>query len=174
MSFHLPCSLEVKTMSQKTKTTTSDLVMGVILLIFGLYLIIDALGMKIYNSFLDAPGFFPFILGIVFSGFGVTMLVTSLMNGGVKEAQKTFKADNLARLILNDRTKRVMVLLAIMVFYIFILIGRINFTIATFAYLFITFFYLKSATLIKNIIISLLTALIISGVFKYLFIIPLP
>ena len=53
-------------MSQKTKTTTSDLVMGVILLLFGIYLVIDALGMKIYNSFLDAPGFFPFILGMFF------------------------------------------------------------------------------------------------------------
>jgi len=161
-------------MSQKIKTATSDLVMGVILFIFGLYLIIDALGMKIYNSFLDAPGFFPFILGIVFVGFGVTMLVTSLMNDGAKEAQKTFKLDNLAKLFLSNETKRVVVLLAIMVFYIFILIGRINFTVATFIYLFVTFFYLKSTTLIKNIIISLLTALIISGIFKYLFIIPLP
>ena len=174
MIFHLPCSLEVKIMSQKIKTATSDLVMGVILFIFGLYLIIDALGMKIYNSFLDAPGFFPFILGIVFVGFGVTMLVTSLMNDGAKEAQKTFKLDNLAKLFLSNETKRVVVLLAIMVFYIFILIGRINFTVATFIYLFVTFFYLKSTTLIKNIIISLLTALIISGIFKYLFIIPLP
>lgn len=161
-------------MSQKIKTTTSDLVMGVILFLFGLYLIIDALGMKIYNSFLDAPGFFPFILGIVFVGFGVTMLVTTLMNDGAKEAQKTFKLDNLAFLFLSNETKRVVVLLAIMVFYIFILIGRINFTAATFIYLFVTFFYLKSTTLIKNIIISLLTALIISGIFKYLFIIPLP
>jgi hypothetical protein len=161
-------------MSQKTKTTTSDLVMGVILLLFGIYLVIDALGMKIYNSFLDAPGFFPFILGIVFIGFGVTMLVTSIRSGGVKEAQKTFESNNLAKLFLSNETKRVIILLAIMVFYIFILIGRINFTVATFIYLFVTFFYLKSTTLIKNIIISLLTALIISGIFKYLFIIPLP
>ena len=161
-------------MSQLKKTTTSDLVMSILLFAFGVFLIVESLGMKVYNSFLDAPGFFPFILGIIFIVFGMVMLLTALRGGSVDAAKKTFRKDTLAVLFLNPQTKRVVILSFFMVVYIFGLIGRVHFSIATFLYLFVTFLYLKSTTLVKNIIISALSALSISAVFQYVFKIPLP
>ncbi|NLE15907.1 MAG: hypothetical protein GX626_08555, partial [Spirochaetales bacterium] len=77
-------------MSQLKKTTTSDLVMGVLLIAFGIFLIVESLGMKVYNTFLDAPGFFPLILGIIFIVFGLVMLVGALRGGSIEAAKDTF------------------------------------------------------------------------------------
>jgi len=161
-------------MSQLKKTTTSDLVMGVLLFAFGIFLIVESLGMKVYNTFLDAPGFFPLILGIIFSAFGLVMFIGSLRGGSVAAAKNTFTKATLTTLFLNPQSKRVVILSFFMVVYIFGLIGRVHFAIATFLYLFVTFFYLKSTTLVKNIIISAISALVISAVFQYVFKIPLP
>lgn len=161
-------------MSNSKKTTTSDLIMGVILMVFGVYLIVVSLGMKVYNSFLDAPGFFPFILGIIFIVFGLVMLIGSLRGGSVEAAKSTFHKDSLIALFLSPQSKRVVILSFLMMVYIYGLIGRVHFSIATFLYLVSTFWYLKSTTWIKNIIISLLSAVLISAIFQYAFKIPLP
>ena len=161
-------------MSQKVKTTTSDLVMGILLTIFGIYLIVEALGMKVFNTFLDAPGFFPLLLGIIFIVFGILMLVGSVRGGSVHAAKETYRKENLIAQFFNPQSKRVVILAFFMVVYIYGLIGRIHFTIATVLYLFVTFLYLKSTTLVKNIITSVVAALLISGVFQYVFKIPLP
>lgn len=161
-------------MSQLKKTTTSDLVMGVLLFAFGIFLIVESLGMKVYNTFLDAPGFFPLILGIIFIVFGLVMFIGALRGGSVAAAKNTFTKATLTTLFLNPQSKRVVILSFFMVVYIFGLIGRVHFAIATFLYLFVTFFYLKSTTLVKNIIISAISALVIGAVFQYVFKIPLP
>ncbi|MDD3058989.1 MAG: tripartite tricarboxylate transporter TctB family protein [Sphaerochaeta sp.] len=161
-------------MSQKLKTTTSDLIMGILMLAFGIYLIVASLNMKVYSTFLDAPGFFPLILGIIFILFSLVMVIGALRGGSVDEVRKTFRKDSLAAMFLSSQAKRVVILSFFMVVYIYGLIGRVHFAIATVIYLFVTFWYLKSTTLVKNIIISVLSALIISAVFQYAFRIPLP
>lgn len=161
-------------MSQTQKTTTSDLIMGILMLVFGIYLIFASLNMKVYSTFLDAPGFFPLILGIIFILFSLVMLVGALRGGSIEDAKKTFHKERLAALFLSSQAKRVFILSFFMVVYIYGLIGRVHFAIATVIYLFATFWYLKSTTLLKSIIISVLSALIISAVFQYAFRIPLP
>lgn len=161
-------------MSNSKKTTTSDLIMGGILMAFGIYLIVASLSMKVYNSFLDAPGFFPFILGIIFSLFGIVMLIGSIRGGSVGAAKDTFHKDSLIAIFLSPQAKRVVILSFLMMVYIYVLIGRIHFSIATFLYLVATFWYLKSTTWVKNIIISVLSAVLISAIFQYAFKIPLP
>jgi hypothetical protein len=161
-------------MSQTKKTTTSDLIMGILMLVFGIYLIFASLNMKVYSTFLDAPGFFPLILGIIFILFSIIMLIGALKGGSIEDAKKTFHKESLAALFLSSQAKRVFILSFFMVVYIYGLIGRVHFAIATVIYLFATFWYLKSTTLLKSIIISVLSALIISAVFQYAFRIPLP
>jgi len=161
-------------MSDKSKRSTSDLIMGVILTVFGVYLGVEALGMRVYNTFLDAPGFFPLILGIIFVTFGLVMFISALLAGSVEAAKETFSKENLLSILLDSQTKRVIILSFFMIVYIYGLIGRVHFTLATFLYLIVTFLYLKSTTLIKSVIISVVSALLISAVFQYLFKIPLP
>ncbi len=161
-------------MSEKTKSSASDLIMGIILILFSVYLAISALGMRIYNTFLDAPGFFPLILSIIFFIFGLVMVISAVRSGSVKATKKAFSKNNLITVLLDSQTKRVIILSFFMVVYIYGLIGRVHFTLATFLYLIATFLYLKSTTLVKSAIISIVSALLISAVFQYLFNIPLP
>jgi hypothetical protein len=51
-------------MEETKRIAAADLVMGVLLVIFGGYLIEASLKMKVYRTFLDAPGFFPLLLDV--------------------------------------------------------------------------------------------------------------
>ena len=161
-------------MIKTERMAAADLVMGIFLIIFGGIVIWSSLNMKIYKTFLDAPGFFPFILGIIFIGLGIIMALSSLRRKGYEQIKQGIKNINFSRLFKNIQFPRVIILIALMAFYIFVLVDRIHFTIATTIYLFLTLYYLKSTSLIKIIIISVATAFLISTFFTEFFEIPLP
>ena len=52
---------------KKNRNAAKDLFCGLLLVLFGIYVIIASLNMKVYNTFIDAPGFFPTIIGAVLS-----------------------------------------------------------------------------------------------------------
>ncbi len=161
-------------MDKTNKMAAADLIMGIFLIIFGGLVILSSLNMKIYKTFLDAPGFFPFILGIIFIFLGLIMTLSSLRRKGYEQVKQGLNNFNLSYLFQNVQFRRVMILIMLMIIYIFILIDRINFTLATSLYLFATLYYLKSANLIKIIIISITTAFLISIFFTEFFQVPLP
>ncbi len=161
-------------MEETKRIAAADLVMGVLLVIFGGYLIESSLKMKVYRTFLDAPGFFPLLLGCIFIILGGMMTFTAIKRRGFHHLKRTFSGETFGALFRNAKFKRVMVLTGLMVVYIFGLIGRIHFTIATVIYLFLTFLFLKSTSIIKITIISVVTSLAISSLFTRVFHIPLP
>jgi len=161
-------------MIKTDKMAAADLVMGIFLIIFGGLVVLSSLNMKIYKTFLDAPGFFPFILGILFIGLGMMMTSSSLRRKGYGQVKQGLKNFNPGYLFKSIQFQRVMILIILMVLYIFVLIDRVHFTLATALYLFFTLYYLKSASLIKIIVISIATAFIISTFFTKFFQIPLP
>jgi len=161
-------------MKETNKFGAADLIMGVMLILFGGYLICASLSMKVYKTFLDAPGFFPLLLGIIFIVLGTMMVVSAIRRKGYAQIKQIFTRNNFTKIFKSIRFRRVMILITLMVIYIFILIGRVHFTLATAIYLFLTLFYLKSTTIIKIVLISIITSLAISGVFTIFFHIPLP
>lgn len=161
-------------MAKTNKMAAADSIMGIFLIIFGGLVTLSSLKMKIYRTFLDAPGFFPFILGIIFVILGIMMTLSSLQRKGHEQVKQSIKHFNLTHLFQSEQFRRVMILIILMMIYIFILIGRINFTLATALYLFFTLYYLKSTNLIKITIISIATAFIISVLFTEFFRVPLP
>jgi len=172
--FCLFLSVVVYEMEKTDKMAVADLIMGIFLIIFGGFVILSSLNMKIYKTFLDAPGFFPFILGIIFVVLGSIMVLSSLRRKGYEQMKSGLKNFKLTSLFKSIKLKRVMTLITFMIIYIFVLIDRINFTLATALYLFFTLYYLKSASLMKIIIISVTTSLLISAFFTRFFHIPLP
>jgi hypothetical protein len=161
-------------MIKTERMAAADLIMGILLVIFGGIVIWSSLNMKIYKTFLDAPGFFPFILGIIFIGLGILMTFSALQRKGYEKLTHGIKKFNISNLLQSVQFKRVIILIVLMVFYIFVLVDRIHFTIATTIYLFLTLYYLISTSLIKIIIISVATAFLISTFFTEFFEIPLP
>ena len=158
----------------KEKDMTGDIIMGFLLMGTGVAIAIVALGMKVFRSFLDSPGFFPLILGCIFVLLGAALTFPALKKVGFSTIKVTFSKSNLQEFLKNDKTLRVTIILALMYAYVYILIGRINFTVATSIYLFLTMLYIKSTKWWMALIISIVASLAISIVFKYGFRIPLP
>lgn len=161
-------------MEKTDKYSAADLVMGILLIMAGIAVIYSSLQMKVYKTFLDAPGFFPLILGIIFNILGLLMIVSAARRKGHLHVFDIFSPLRFKAVIESIEFRRVSVLIFLMVVYIFVLIGRVHFTLATFLYLFFTFLFLKSTSVIKNLAISLVTALLVSALFTEIFSIPLP
>ena len=160
--------------NEVNKNSAADLIMSFLLIISGGLIIFAALGMKVYKTFLDAPGFFPLILGVIFIVLGMFMLFSSIKRKGHEQMSAVFSKDSLKKFFTHDQFKRVMILIALMVIYIFGLIGRMHFAIATAIYLFFTLLYLRSSSIVKIIIISILSGVLICVVFTTFFNAPLP
>lgn len=156
------------------KKAVGDFIVGLLLLIGGIYVMIASLNMKVFKHFNDAPGFFPFFLGGVLAFLGIVLALQSYKKGALPAMKDVFSKESLKRFAKDDRTLRTVVLTLMMIAYIYILIGRMHFAIATMLYFISTMMYLKSAKWWKTLIISAISTLFICVVFQYGFRIPLP
>lgn len=129
---------------KKTRNAAKDLVFGVLLVIFSVYIIISSFQMKYFKTFFDGAGFFPLIIGCVLLALGAVLTFIGIKSGGFAELKGVFTAAFLKNFFTNNRTVRVLILLAMMAVYVYILLGTIPFIWATTLYLFVTFVYLKA------------------------------
>ena len=151
---------------QKGRNAAKDLATGVILTLFGIYVIIASLNMKVYNTFIDAPGFFPLIIGVIITVLGALLAFIGIKAGGVAELKEVCTGTFMKAFFTDDRTLRVLILFGMMVIYIFVLIGRIHFIISSSIYLIATFLYLKAC---KHWWMSIVIAVVASTVVYYAF-----
>ena len=151
---------------QKPRNAAKDLVCGILLVLFGIYVVVDSLNMKVYNTFIDAPGFFPTIVGSVIIVLGAVLAFIGLKLGGTGELKQILKAEWLKSFFTSDRTIRVLILLAMMAVYIHILLGRMHFIIATSIYLIANFLYLRAT---KQWWVGVIIAVVMSAAVYFAF-----
>ena len=129
---------------KKNRNAAKDLFCGVLLVLFGIYVVIASLNMKVYNTFLDTPGFFPTIVGAAIAILGAVLAFIGFKLGGAAQLKEVFSGEYLSKFIRSDSTIRVVILVAMMFVYIWVLLGRVHFIIATSIYLIANFLYLKA------------------------------
>jgi hypothetical protein len=151
---------------KKNRNAAKDLFCGILLVLFGIYIVVTSLGMKVYNTFIDAPGFFPTIVGAVIILLGGLLAFTGAKLGGFKELKEICNAEFLKAFFTSDSTIRVVILVAMMAVYIYILLGRVHFIIATSVYLIANFLYLRAT---KQWWLSILIAVAMSAIVYYAF-----
>jgi len=160
---------------KKARNAAKDLFCGVLLVLFGIYVIIDSLNMKVYNTFIDAPGFFPTLIGAVLVLLGGILAFIGFKLGGARELKEVFSGAFIKEFITSDSTIRVVILVAMMVVYIYVLLGRVHFIIATSIYLIANFLYLKATKQWwLGIIIAVAMSVIVYYAFKLGFGISMP
>ena len=130
--------------NKKNREPALDVVFGLFLIIFGIYIIITSLGLKYFNSFIDGAGFFPSIIGACLLAFGIVLLYTAIKLGGIAQLKEVLNAEGVKAFVKNDATIRVVILIAMMVIYMFVLIGNIHFIAATSLYIFANYMYLDA------------------------------
>ena len=151
---------------KKERNAAKDFVSGIVIVLLGIFILVDALHMKIYNTFLDAPGFFPAIVGGVIIVLGAVLAFIGFKLGGARELKEVLSGPYLKKFITGDATVRVLILIAMMVIYIWGLLGRIHFIIATSIYLIANFLYLKAT---KYWWLSIIIAVAMSAIVYYAF-----
>jgi len=151
---------------KKNRNAAKDFASGILLVLFGIYIIIESLNMKVYNTFIDAPGFFPLIIGIVLTILGAILALIGFRTGGAGELKEVLTGKFLKAFATDETTIRVLILLAMMAVYIYVLVGRMHFILATSIYLIANFLYLKA---VKRWWISIIIAVVASVVIYYAF-----
>lgn len=160
---------------KKNRNAAKDLFCGALLVLFGIYVVIASLNMKVYNTFLDAPGFFPTIVGAAIAILGGVLAFIGFKLGGAGQLKEVFSGEYLSQFIRSDSTIRVVILVAMMFVYIWILLGRVHFIIATSIYLIANFLYLKATKQWwMGIIIAVAMSIIVYYAFKLGFGINMP
>ena len=153
-------------MEKKKRNAAKDMVAGILLVIFGIYIAVQALNMKVYNTFFDGPGFFPLIVGVVIAVLGAIVAFIGIRLGGMRELKEVLSGTALKQFITGEETIRVLILIAMMVVYIYVLLGRMHFIISTSIYLCANFLYLKA---MKQWWMSIIVAVVASAITFYAF-----
>ena len=160
---------------RKQRNAAKDFVSGILLVLVGILIVVDALHLKIYNTFIDAPGFFPTIVGSIIALLGAVLAFIGWKLGGAGELKEVLNADFLKAFFTGESTVRVVILIAMMVIYIWGLLGRMHFILATSIYLTANFLYLKAnRQWWLSIVIAVLTSVIVYYAFKLGFGIAMP
>ncbi len=181
-------------MDNKKRSGAADTLVGAALVIFSLVVIVSAINFetpKVSKGLLDHPGFFPALVGAVLVIFGVALTITGLKADGIRQIKEVFTASYQKAFWRDERSVRVLVLLGLMLGYVLLLqfarpiwgvvTGVFHnalggaFVWFTAAYLFATLSYLKATgKWWKNLLISVITAIVIATAFRYGFQIRLP
>lgn len=163
----------------------ADFLMSLVLIIFGVFVIIISSQMpdfteQKFNRFSD-PGLVPSVLGVVFIILGLVMLIRSIIRKGYRIE---IGAAQISGWIKEKSTRRFLTTLSLSVVYALVLLGRVHFFIATALYMFVfilMFEYRPEKKLLQQkktvliaLFMSLTTAGVVFGVFRYLFLVNLP
>ena len=152
----------------------ADFVMGLILMAFSIFIIVDAAQMpsfeKDWGGVYAAPGFVPILFGIAIFGMSMAMWIRALKNNGHRIRITREKLDLFARSGAVHRWCLVM----LYAFGYFFLVGRLSFYILTFVFLFGFMLTFGKRKWLQALIVSAVTSATIFLVFTRIFLVPLP
>ena len=169
----------------------ADFITSIVLMTFSAFVLIESLRMprlehRNINPY-SIPGLVPAILGIIMGLLSVTLFIRSMRHNGYVLRTRE-KSDGTGQvkpgLLQRPETIRVLLTVGFCLLYAIILIGWVWYPVATFLFTFVfivLFEYngsIPARKQIKTFIVAaveaLLTATVVSVVFRYLFLIRLP
>lgn len=172
----------------KEKLRKADIVAGICLILLGLGVVYGATRMPmkgtyggVTNVWYVSPAILPILIGVLLVIFSAGILLRAIKDGGHKDIIGYFgtKAKGLPK---NAEVHRILIIWAWSSVYIFILLGRINFYLASFIYLgplMLIFYRPGGASLrLKHFVFVLVLCAVLPIVVGYLFnrylFVPLP
>ncbi len=162
---------------EKQYVRTIDFFMGIIFAVMGAYMVIDARKMfearmlkGIYPSYSNPGVFITFIGGLLFV-MGLVLAVIGFKGAG--NLRKSV-SEGLKALVGSALTWRAVITLALLAVYFLVLLGRVEYHIATFAFLAATMFIFKATKWWKILIIAGVSTWAIGYFFGTLAGLPLP
>lgn len=156
-------------MSKKRKLRAGENIFGWLLLLFSLFVLVNAYLISGFSS-ISSAGMFPMCASAVM----VIAMVSILRNNRKLNKADTDSLKDELRRAAKQVLPNVFLVYAIIVIVYIILIQPIHFLPSSFAFLLISMIYLKGSTAPKSLIISTITLGCIYFMFQYLFRVVLP
>ncbi|WP_422479399.1 tripartite tricarboxylate transporter TctB family protein [Pleomorphochaeta sp. DL1XJH-081] len=169
----------------------ADFITSIILMVFSAFVLIESIRMprlehRNINPY-SIPGLVPAVLGVIMGFFSITLFIRSMRHGGhlmLKRHEPSPEITAKPSFWKKPETIRVLLTVGFCLLYAIILVGWVWYPIATFVFtfIFIVLFEYDRSKLAKEqiriyviaAIEALLTAVLVSVVFRYLFLIRLP
>jgi len=170
---------------KESNMTRADFVTSIILIAFGVAVLIMSLHMPTFaargvNPY-SAPGIVPGFLGALIALLGLVLFIRSV---GRKGYRLGINGRTVKEFFTAQQTRRLVITIVISVLYALVLLGRVPYPIATGIYVlaFILLFEYKWKsparsqwkTLLFAVIVAVSTAVLVTAVFQYLFLVSLP
>ncbi len=163
----------------------ADLLMSILLIVFGITILIVSIGMPHFEE-LDAnpysvPGVVPGFLGGIIAVMGFVLLIRSLSRKGYKLG---ITGRSIKEWITDESTRRLLITLGLSLIYALVFIGWLPYAVGTvlFIFAFVVVFEHKKGVplreqkrmLFKATLTSVISGVTIWVVFRYLFLVNLP
>lgn len=158
---------------EKKGTPKVDIILGLLLALSSIAGFVESVRIPRLGEIYSAPGLFPMVLSASILVMSLGLAYSGWKRGGlVKE-----KADNNCEeksVYQAQETRRLFVVIGIILFYIAVLFGRVSYPIATFVFLVAIMVAFRATQWYKILAISALTSLAVTYAFTKVFFIPLP
>jgi len=163
----------------------ADFVVSILLMCFGVWIVIHSLQMPRFKELaadpMSVPGIVPGILGTVIIILSLIVFIRSLARKGYRLG---LNRQTLNNFLLDTSLQRMLLTIFICIVYGILLVGRLNYYVATFIFvlIFLILFQFRRSEdstaraklLTLGVLQALLTAGIVGAVFRYLFLVDLP
>lgn len=163
----------------------ADFVVSLLLMGFGVWIVIHSIQMPRFEQFganpFSVPGIVPGILGIIIFILSLIVFIRSLTRKGYRLG---LNRAALTAFFRNTDMQRMLLTILICIVYGIVLVGRINYYLATFVFVLVFLilfqyrpskgFLSQRRKLVLSFIQALLTAGVVGAVFRYLFLVDLP
>jgi hypothetical protein len=161
--------------SKKETMAGTDFLSAIVLMGFSAGIVVWSLKMPRFAGWSSAPGLLPFLLSISTFFMSLGLLISSIKNQGHKNLEMRYRALSWSRFIREPKTKRSLGIILLTALYVFALLDRVPFELASFIYLMITLsVYWRKGGWFRIILLSLLVPFVTSGIFRGLFVVFLP
>lgn len=159
---------------EKKGTPRADIIIGLLFAALSLVALEEALRMPRFDEVYTAPGLFPAFLSL-----GILLMSLGLAYSGwlrSKQAKAAAQSAPSAEAAASaaTQTKRLFLVIGIILLYIAVLLGRLNYALATFIFLTAIMFVFKATQWYKILFISAVTSVAVAYAFGKIFFIPLP
>ena len=159
----------------ETEIKRKDLISSIVIFLFGVFIVVSGVYMCFFAStgtkvWYYSPGFFPLFMGVVLVFLAVVLFIKKCRLGA------RFQRMNKSQTGINRSAIRLVLSIGLFAGYVFGLIGRIPFVIATFLYLVVTMILFRDRgfAIWKIILVSAITTGLVYLFFGVIAAVPLP
>jgi hypothetical protein len=151
--------------------TAGELILAITINLFAVFVIVESFRMPArgHLGIICYPSFVPLLAGILLFVLTLVLALVMIRRGGYK-----YFGDWLKNIRAEEDNRRFLAILATVLIYVVVLLGRVPFVLATLVFHGLLFTYLKVGSIWKIILYTALATILVSVVLPRLFDMPVP